>query len=331
MRAVSVHERAGGAGGEVVCTTEQVALPAPGWVRIAPTLVGICGSDLDQLAGNIDPNFPVRYPYVLGHEWSGVVESVGTGVHLRPGDQVAGFAYRPGWSNGGAMAELFLARADMCFPLPATVSAQRAALLEPLACVLQGLRAIGGTDGGDQVVVMGCGALGLAMVGLVATTGARVLAVDRSQMRLDLAGRLGASAVLDATACADVADLSDAVLDRVGSRGADLVVECSGAPILQSTSVGITANEGRVLFLGLAHAPAVDVPLFQIQRRGLRLQASTAAQEPAWRAAIRLLDATDLDLSPIISDVFPFEDCVAAVAAAMNPAEHAKVMLRPAH
>ncbi|MBU6279395.1 MAG: zinc-binding dehydrogenase [Actinomycetales bacterium] len=328
VNSVTVYPRTDGPGGEVRCEQMHVGHPEPGWVRVAPSYVGICGSDLDQLAGNVDPNFPVHYPYVLGHEWSGVVESVGEGVQLRPGDLVAGYAYRPGWRNHGAMADLFLANAQMCFAIPEGITARRAALLEPLACVLQGLRSIGGSDGGDQVVVLGCGALGLAMVGLAATTGARVAAVDRSQVRLDLAQRMGASTVLNSQHCGE--NLSAALLDLIGGRGADLVVECSGAPALQASSVAIAANSGRVLFLGLAHAAAAQVPLFQIQRRGLRLQASTAAEQSAWQAAIRLLDATDLDLTPIISDVFSFQDCAAAVAAAYDPAAHAKVMLQPA-
>lgn len=327
--AVTVYPRTDGPGGDVRCEKTQVGKPEPGWLRVAPSFVGLCGSDLDQLAGNVDPNFPVHYPYVLGHEWCGVVESAGDGVQLRPGDLVAGYAYRPGCRNRGAMADLFLAHAQMCFLIPEGVTARRGALLEPLACVLQGLRSIGGTDGGDQVVVLGCGALGLAMVGLAAITGAPVMAVDRSQVRLDLAHRLGASAVLNTQDCADVADLTAAILDQITGRGADLVVECTGAPMLQSGSVAVAATGGRVLFLGLAHAAAPQVPLFQIQRRGLRLQASTAAEEPAWLAAIRLLAATDLDLTPIISDVFSFQDCAAAVAAANDPGAHAKVMLQP--
>lgn len=329
VNAVTVYPRIDGPGGEVRCEQVQVGVPEPGWVRVAPSYVGICGSDLDQLAGNVDPNFPVHYPYVLGHEWSGVVEAVSEGVHLRPGDLVAGYAYRPGFRNRGAMAELFLAHAQMCFPIPAGVTARRAALLEPLACVLQGLRSIGGTDGGDQVVVLGCGALGLAMVGLAASTGARVMAVDRSGVRLDLAQRMGASTLLNTQDCTDVTDLTTAILDGITGRGADLVVECSGAPMLQAGSVAIAATGGRVLFLGLAHAAAPQVPLFQIQRRGLRLQASTAAEEAAWLAAIRLLESTNLDLTPIISDVFSFQECTAAVAAARDPGAHAKVMLQP--
>ena len=329
VNSVTVYPRTDGPGGEVRCEQVHVGPPEPGWVRVAPSYVGICGSDLDQLAGNVDPNFPVHYPYVLGHEWSGVVESVGEGAQLRVGDLVAGYAYRPGWRNRGAMADLFLTHAQMCFPIPPGINARRAALLEPLACVLQGLRSIGGCDGGDHVVVLGCGALGLAMVGLAATTGARVTAVDRSQKRLDLAQRMGAVKVLNTQDCTNAAELTTALMDRNSGRGADLVVECSGAPMLQTASVATAAEGGRVLFLGLAHDSASEVPLFQIQRRGLRLQASTAAQEPAWLAAIRLLDATDLDLTPVISDVFDFQDCGAAIAAAADPGAHAKVMLQP--
>lgn len=327
--AVVVRPQPDGPGGYVTYEPVSVEMPQAGFIRVAPAFTGVCGSDLDQLAGKVDPNFPITYPYVLGHEWSGVVEAVGPDVFLRPGDHVAGFAYRPGWKNAGAMSDLFLARADMCFALPKDLALDRAALIEPLACAVQGIRAIGGTDAGDQVLVFGCGALGLATIGLVALSGSRIIAVDRSARRLELARILGASAIINTAECLSEDDVDRAILDATGQQGSNLTIECSGAPRLQAATFSLAAQRGRILFLGLAHSLAMNVPLFNIQRRELQIRASTAASESAWQAAIRILAETGLDLTPIISDVFPFSECRAAIDAASDPAHHAKVLLRP--
>ncbi|MDA3021617.1 MAG: hypothetical protein O2943_02960 [Actinomycetota bacterium] len=93
--------------------------------------------------------------------------------------------------------------------------------------------------------------------------------------------------------------------------------------------MSVAAQRGRVLFLGLAHSPATNVSLYNIQRRELLIRASTAAEELAWRAAIRLLVETGLDLTPVISDVVAFSDSRTAIEAASDPAHHSKALLQP--
>src|SRR5438093_11952168 len=61
--------------------------PGPGEVVVRPALVGVCGTDLELLRGEVDPAF-VRYPLTLGHEWSGTVEAAGAGVALEAGTPV---------------------------------------------------------------------------------------------------------------------------------------------------------------------------------------------------------------------------------------------------
>ncbi|MEV0755486.1 medium chain dehydrogenase/reductase family protein [Streptosporangium sp. NPDC050280] len=329
-RAVVVHRSDDGL--TVSCDLLPVPPMEDAALRVRPEYIGICGSDLEQLSGGMDPSFEVRFPHVLGHEWSGVVVEAGPATsRFRPGDRVIGHGALGGniWfgvSTDGAMADTFLVPEAMCFAVPPAVSSLRAALVEPLACCLQALRTAGGADAGHTVAVFGCGAIGLSMVGLARTLGARVVAVDRSPYRLDLAARLGADHRVEAAPGVDVAA---AVLDVLGPRGADLVVEGSGAPAAQAAALDVTAQDARVLFMGLAHRRSEQVSLHRIQNRNLRLSSSTGAPPQIWEPTLRLLDRTGLDLSPMVSDVFAFEDCGAAVAAAADAGGHAKVMLSP--
>ncbi|MEO3854557.1 zinc-binding dehydrogenase [Acrocarpospora sp. B8E8] len=327
-RAVVVHRRDGG------LTVSCDLLPVPpiegAALRVRPEYVGICGSDLEQIFGEMDPSFEVTFPHVLGHEWSGVVVAAGpAAARFRPGDRVIGHGALGGniWfgvSTDGAMADTFLVPEAMCFAVPPTVSSLRAALVEPLACCLQALRTAGGVDAGHTVAIFGCGAIGLSMVGLARSLGARVVAVDRSPHRLGIAARLGADHCVEAGD-----DTAATVLDTLGGRGADLVVEASGAPAAQVAALEVTAQDARVLFMGLAHRRSDQVSLHQIQNRNLRLLSSTGAPPHIWEPTLRLLDRTGLNLEPLVSDVFAFEDCAAALEAARDATAHAKVMLSP--
>jgi len=322
-------------GGGAVTLTHQV-LPAPraeaGQLVVRPEYVGVCGSDLELVAGHSDDDFPIVYPHILGHEWSGVVVEIGEGVEgFRPGQLVIGHGALGdnrwfGVTTDGAMAERFVVPADMCHPVPDGIGAQQAAMVEPLACVLQGLHTVGGVDASHTAVVFGCGTLGLAMVGLLVSTGATVVAVDPSEQRRMIAERLGATMVADA---GSGEDLRRRIAAELGVEGADLVVEASGAAAAQVASLEVTAMGARVLLMGLAHGVADRAPLRLVQARLLTVVTSVGAPPEVWAPALRLMGRTGLDLTPAVSDVFAFADCVAALEAAGRPATTGKVMLRP--
>ena len=318
--------------GEIRVKFEDVVRPEaePGTLRIRPSYVGICGSDLEQIRGHTDPSFHVSFPHILGHEWSGTVEQTGSQCSsFNVGDRVIGHGDLGGnvWfgvSTNGAMADAFVVPESMCFAVPDEVSMLQAALIEPLACSLQGLRSLGGADPGHRMVVIGCGALGLAMVGLTSAMGVRVVAVDRSIERLKMAKGLGASLGTIAD------DGAEAVIrDHFDGHGADIVVEASGAPSAQAFAIDVSGQDARVCFMGIGHQSAAGVALRQVQNRNLRLSSSTGAPPAIWGPAIRVISQTSLDLSPIVSDVVAFRDCELAVTAAKDSAKHAKVMLRP--
>lgn len=321
-------------GGDVEIRYERIPTPRPGEgeVLVEPCFIGVCGSDLELVAGHSDDDFPIEYPHILGHEWSGIVVEAGAGVPgLSPGQLVVGHGSLGGnrWfgvTHDGAMADRFVVPAAMCFSVPEGITAQQAAMIEPLACVLQGLQHVGGADASHTAVVFGCGTLGLAMVALLASTGATVVAVDPSEQRRGLAERLGAEVAFDA---GHGAALLERIQERLGVPGADLVVEASGAAAAQVAALEVTALGARVLLMGLASAVAERAPLRLIQARLLRVTTSVGAPAEVWPAALRLMRRTGLDLTAAVSDVFGFAQCREALTAAARPGTTGKVMLRP--
>jgi L-iditol 2-dehydrogenase len=320
-------------GSPVTVAMEQRPAPecGPTDLVVTPRFVGVCGSDLELVAGHSDDDFPIRYPLILGHEWSGMVVEVGSDVQgLEVGQLVVGHGSLGdnrwfGITQDGAMADRFQVPAAMCFAVPEGVSAQRAAMVEPLACVLQGLHVVGGADGSHTAVVFGCGTLGLAMIGLLVSTGAAVVAVDPSEQRRRIAARLGAAFTLPAD---DGQVLLHQIRDELGVSGADLVVEASGNPAAQAASLEVTATGARVLLMGLAHG-STTAALRLVQARLLSVSTSVGAPPSIWQPALRLLARTGMDLTPAVSDVFGFDRCTEALEAARNPTTTGKVMLTP--
>lgn len=322
-------------GGPVALTWERRPAPVagPDQLIIAPAYVGVCGSDLELVAGHSDEDFPIEYPHILGHEWSGTVVGIGSAVgSFELGQLVVGHGSLGsnrwfGVTTDGAMADRFAVPAHVCLVVPAGVSAQRAAMVEPLACVVRGLESVGGANASHTAVVFGCGTLGLAMIALLASTGAVVVAIDPSARRREIADGLGASHTLPA---GDGSTLLQRIRELTRVDGADLVVECSGAAAAQAAALEVTAVGARVLLMGLASGNAANARLRLIQARLLTVTTSLGAPPGAWAPTLRLLERTGLDLTPAVSDVFGFDRCREALEAATHPGTTGKVMLIPA-
>lgn len=247
----------------------QVPVPQPGAgeVLIKVETVLTCGTDLKTFRRG-HAKFP--FPFKLGHEYTGVVAEVGPGVtEFQRGQPVMGVHSAPcnrcrmcrrGYENlcesivarmaWGAFAEYYLAPAEVVaqnfFPRPEHVSPQRAAFLEPLACVVQGQAQIQ-LEADDTVVVMGCGTIGLLHVMLAKQRGAgRIIVTGRHRQRLELAAELGATDLVDI----DRESSREAVQKLTNNRGAELVIECVGRPEAWQEAQWHAAQAGFVLLFG---------------------------------------------------------------------------------
>jgi len=314
-------------------------------VKIAIHTVGICGSDVHYYEyGNIGP-FVVKEPMVLGHEAAGTVVEIGTQVkHLKPGDRVCmepgipdpySRAARLGiynldpavrfWATPpvhGCLTPYVVHPAAYTFKLPDNVSFAEGAMVEPLAV---GMHAAvkAKIKPGDLAVVMGAGPIG-AVTALAALAGgcSRVVLTDVQQPKLDLAAKLGPIRPVNVAK----ENLRQVIDDLTQGWGADLVFEASGAPAAIQKVHEPLAPGGRIVLVGM---PVGSVPLDIVS-----LQAKEAQVETVFRyahvypRALALMGSGKIDLNPLISRTFEFQEGVDAFNFALKmPADCVKAQI----
>jgi threonine dehydrogenase-like Zn-dependent dehydrogenase len=237
--------------------------PLAGEVRLALTHVGYCGSDLSSFEGR---NPMVSFPRVPGHEIAAVVDALGEGVEgLSAGQPCTVLPYfncgtciacrkgRPnacrnnqtmGVQREGAMASYACVPAAHVIPVDGF--AQRdLALIEPIAV---GFHAVdrSGLDADDTVAVLGVGMIGLGVLLGAVARGARVIAVDVAESKLDLARRLGATETVNGAA----EDTVERLADLTGGDGPTVIIEAAGAAATFRQAVDAVSSCGRVVYVG---------------------------------------------------------------------------------
>jgi len=297
----------------------RVPLPRTdiGEVLVRVGAAGICGSDVELLEGR-RPSQLVRYPIVPGHEWAGTVEAVGAGVDgVRPGDVVVAEGFRAcgecarcsegrtnlcsaeyaetGFTHQGAFAEFVSVPAHLVHRLPEGTDLAAAAVLEPAACVAQGLLEVD-LRPGLAAAVVGAGTLGLLAVALLRLSSpSRLALVGTRPPRLRLGRRLGASEAHDVRAGPPAAGLTGAF---------DLVVEAAGTPSAVTTALGLARRGGTVVLAGISGRPGgADADAIVIGH--LRVQGVFGASRSAWLWVVDLLTSGLLDTRELVSHSFP--------------------------
>ncbi len=248
--------------------------PGAGQVLIAPSYVGICGSDIHAFRGEFAGR--VIYPRTQGHEFAGRVAQVGPEVSgLAVGERVCVDpiischdcpACHHGRYNAcrnlrlrgidldGALAELAVADAGQCFKLPENIDECDGALVE-LYSIGMHSTTVSAVEPGDTVVVLGAGRVGMAVLqNILLTAAGKVAVVDVSDYKLSLAEKAGADITLNSTKT----DAVETVKEWTGGDGADLVLEAVGeaelevigekAPVTQA--VEMIRSGGRITLLG---------------------------------------------------------------------------------
>ena len=249
---------------------EEVPVPKPGrgelLVRIKTALT--CGTDLKVYARGYHARM-IQPPARFGHEFSGIVEEIGPAVtRWRPGTRVvaansapcrACFTCQRGQVNlceellfvNGAYAEFLLLPErivrENLLEIPSSLSFQAAALTEPLACVVRGIRAAA-PQAGETAVLLGAGPVGLMFAQLLQNAGARVLLVGKGAQRLEQARRIGVESVFDLEQVGDLVETVRA--QTVQARGADLVIEAVGQARAWEAAMALTRPGGRALLFG---------------------------------------------------------------------------------
>ncbi|MCV3205600.1 NAD(P)-dependent alcohol dehydrogenase [Mesorhizobium sp. YC-39] len=313
-------------------TMRDIDLPqdvGPGDVKIKIHTVGICGSDVHYYThGRIGP-FVVNAPMVLGHEAAGTVVEVGEGVaNLRVGDRVCmepgipdpnSRASRLGLYNidpavtfwatppvHGVLTPYVVHPANYTFKLPDNVSFAEGAMVEPFAVGMQAA-AKAKIVPGDTAVVLGAGPIG-TMVAIAALAGgcARVIVADLAQPKLDIAA--GYQGVIPINIREK--NLAEEVKRLTDGWGADIVFECSGSPKAWESLLELPRPGGVVVAVGL---PVVPIPfdVSTASTREIRIE-TVFRYAHQYDRAIVLMGSGRVDLKPLISATFPFEETIVA-------------------
>jgi threonine dehydrogenase-like Zn-dependent dehydrogenase len=316
---------------------ESVPRPSPGpnEILVAVRACGICGSDLHTYRYGIfeDLGRPLagRDGRVMGHEFAGVVAEVGAGVGtVSVGDRLGGI-------GGGAYAEYVVIQDDerSVHPLAPHVSFEEAATLEPFATSLHGVGQAA-PQAGETVVVLGAGIIGLGAVQAIkaTTSGVRVIVIDGTPSRLEMAERVGADDVIDFTQGDPVeqvlALVGEQEVPRLGFRGGnvDAVIDCAGAPNSSQQGLQMLKQEdGRLVLVALFEHPG-PLDRNMLVRKHVRLQGSWAWTTEDFKRGLDLLTRGVVDRKMLVSHEFALDQADEAFAF-QEKGQAIKVVVKP--
>jgi len=302
----------------------------------------ICGSDV-KIIRHGHRKLAEGQRIVLGHEFVGVIEQLGTHVQEFAAGQRVGVVpnagcghceacirgqsnYCPRYTGFGinrdgvhaAMVRvpaLFVTQGNVV-PIPDAVTSQEASLLEPFSCVVNGVRAAR-IEIGDTVVMYGAGPMGLMLVLLCRLAGAaRIIVVDPIGERRERARSLGGDLALDP----GEVDIPDRLRQETGGSGVDAVITACPIAEVQSEAVQVLAPFGRLCLFGGLPGKAGPVPLETntIHYGNIVVTGSTGGSIRDYRIALRLVAGKRADLTRVISQVFSLDEWKSAYQNAMS-------------
>ena len=295
--------------GHIVLETRPLKQLEEREVKVRVEASGLCGTDIHIAAGET-PNATLGV--VIGHEFGGTVVEVGaTVVGLTVGERVvvdpnipchmchACRAARPhlcerpqsiGVSRDGGMAEYVVVPAEQVYRIPATMSAEAAALTEPLACALHAVD-LAGLHPGQTAIVLGAGPIGILCSSLLMASGASQVTVSEPNPgRRERVRALGAEAIEP---------------EQLEGREADVVLECVGRTNTMRAAVDAAIAGGTVVWVGVAHPDAeISIKPFDIYQRELTIR-GTYTNPFTMERAIALLNSGQIRWEDIITHRFP--------------------------
>lgn len=327
--------------------------PGPGQVRIRVGFCGVCNSDMARFFGK----GPYSFPLVCGHEFAGLVDSVGAGVKtFARGDRVAVFPllwcgqcgacergqytqctdydYLGSRSNG-AFADYVVAPARNLLRVADRVSLEEAAMIEPAAVALHALRRTGRTMLGSSIAVFGAGPIGLMVAQWARAMGtAKVILIDLVAEKLDLARNCGFEHVLDLR----TSDPVTAIETLTGGRGADVCVDAAGVPQASLQALRAVNHGGTVVLLG---NPTGDVSLpaeliSRLMRREVQIVGTwnsdyaAFGEDDDWHRALNAMASGTIDVKPLVTHRVPLEGAIEALQMMRDrTAFYCKVLVQP--
>ena len=343
---------------------DEPELPGPDWVRLRPSLAGICGSDLATIDGHSSRYFEpiVSFPFTPGHEVVGrlddgtravlipVLSCVTRGIdpvcracaagrtnhcgriafgHLEPGLQ-SGYCE----NTGGGWSASMVAHTSQLLTVPDAVSDEAAVMVEPTACAVHAARTVAAMGPQQTVVVLGAGTLGLLTIAALRAEASigTLVATGKYPHQKTLAASLGASQVIAPRELGRVVrSLTGAFVLDGGqlTDGVDLVVDCVGSEASLTQALQVVAPGGEVLVVGMPGHTALD--LTTLWHRETAIRGSYAYTRPDFDQALTLV--AEAGLQRLLSATYPLARYTEAIehAATAGPRGAVKVAfdLRP--
>ncbi|GCB22884.1 (R,R)-butanediol dehydrogenase [Aspergillus awamori] len=330
MKAARFHGR-----GDI--RVEEIEEPTcgKGQVKMRPSFVGICGSDIHEYSGGpvLVPEEPhgitgTSLPVTLGHEFSGIVEEVGEGVtHVSPGQRAVvrptifdrectsckqgyeyccekiGFIGLSGY--GGGLAKYIVAPADHFYTIPDNVSLEAAALVEPLAVAWHAVN-ISPFKPNDNVLVLGGGPVGIGIIQVLELQGAKnIMVAELTENRKRFASNYGATHILDpreVDVAAKVRELTDGV-------GADVVFDTAGVEVALNGAIAACRTHGTIVNIAVwEKRPAIRVN--ELMYSEVNYTGSALYDESAFREVIRALSYGQLKPERMVTSKIRLDEVV---------------------
>jgi len=303
----------------------EPAPPAPGEVQLRVAYVGLCGTDLHILHGNMDAR--VETPLVFGHEMSGTIAAIGHDVEgWSIGDAVtvmplawdgtcpaclAGNSHICqnldfiGIDSPGALQALWNVPAATLVALPAEIALDAAALVEPVAVAVHDVRRSELVPG-DRAVVIGGGPIGVLIATVARAFGAEVVVVELDPRRRDQVASLGFGTI-DPREVDQVAWVEE----WTGGGGADVVFEVSGAAAAVLGATALAKVRGTLVVVAIHPTPR-EVDLQRVFWRELRILGARVYQRTDFERAVELIADGTIPSELLITAIVPLAETRAA-------------------
>ncbi len=305
----------------------DVPEPVPGKneVKIKVEAVGICGSDLHIYTWDI--GIPTKVPFIIGHEFSGIVSEVGKNVkRFKGGERVTAENSHTvcgrcrycmtgnynlckerkatGYAFDGAYASYCVVPEERVHLLPDNVDFITAALSDPSACAYHAVQELTGVDAGDIVLITGPGAMGLFSLQYVKANGgvAIVTGTSKDKKRLTLARELGADVTVDRS----IDHLSEIVSEMTGGEGVDIALECSGSEEAAKDCLNLLRRQGKYTQIGIFGQP-ITFDMDKVLYGEIKLVGSFSQKWTAWKEAIKLFSEGKIVAKLLVTDILPLE------------------------
>jgi L-iditol 2-dehydrogenase len=305
-------------------------LTGPRDVLLRVDAVGVCGSDVHYYRTGRIGTAVVKYPFVMGHEFAGTVEQIGPEVRkLQAGQRVAvdplvacshcdqcragrpntcrnqRFMGQPG-ELAGSLAEYMVLPEDCCYPIPESMTAGQAAMVEPLSIGVHSQR-LAQMEAGSTIAILGSGPIGLSvLLASGAAADCTAYMTDLIDDRLAMAVQLGARW----TGNPRQADVVKAI-GGLEAEGVDFVFECAGEQETLNQAVELLKPGGTLVIVGIPEFNDFSFPAHTLRRKELTIK-NVRRQNHCMAPAIDLVSSGRINVDLLMTHHFPLEETAAA-------------------